>query len=35
MVCASLEADSANYLALSGTWLVFQEEVILEEGEMG
>jgi hypothetical protein len=34
MVCSNLEADSTNYLAHSGTWLVFQEEVILEKGEM-
>jgi hypothetical protein len=31
----SLHADSNNYLALSSTWLVFQEKIVLEESKMG
>jgi hypothetical protein len=32
-VCTSLEADSAEYLVLYDTRLVFQEKLIFEEGK--
>jgi hypothetical protein len=30
-----LNADTTDHLPLSGAWLILQEEVMLEEGEVG
>jgi hypothetical protein len=34
IICASLEAESADYLVLCGTRLIFQEEVVFQKGKI-